>query len=198
MSVEHNLRIAGLVLAGGQGTRLGVQDKGLVEVAGDTMISHVISRFSPQVERLSISANRNQEQYAQYGFDIISDDTAEYLGPLAGICAGLRWCPADFLAVVPCDSPRLPDNLVASLADSIEKENSAIAMASAGGYRQPVFALIDKKLRSSLLSFLKNGERKIGKWYESHHAIEVEFDNLQAFANINTERDRAMLELEIR
>lgn len=193
-----NLNIAGLILAGGQGARLGGQDKGLINLAGQTMVSRVIERFSPQVGPLSISANRNQEQYASYGYEIICDETEDFLGPLAGICAGLLWCPADYLAVVPCDSPQLPDNLVAALAQDLGAKNQRIAMASAGGYRQPVFALIDKSLHGSLETFLNAGERKIGKWFESHHAIEVEFDNLNAFANINTEHDRESLELEIR
>lgn len=189
--------IAGLILAGGLGSRLGGQDKGLVEVGNKTMISHVIERFSPQVSRLAISANRSLDIYANYGYELLSDDTEEFLGPLAGICKGLSWCPADLLAVVPCDSPRLPLNFVSAVYQEIKSTGRSIGMASAGGYRQPVFAVIDKTLHASLQSFLDAGERKIGKWFESHNAIEVEFDDITAFANINTEHDRQSLELEI-
>ena len=189
--------ISGLILAGGMGSRLGGQDKGLVKINGKTMVSHVIERFSPQVQQLAISANRNLEEYANYGYEVLVDNTMEYLGPLAGISRGLSWCPSSHLAVVPCDSPRLPLDFVSTVFRELQSAKQMIGMASAGGYRQPVFAVIDRTLQGSLQSFLDAGERKIGKWFESHNAIEIEFDDISAFANINTEDDRLTMEFGV-
>jgi molybdenum cofactor guanylyltransferase len=176
---------------------MGGQDKGLVTIGGQTMIQRVIARFGPQVNELAISANRNQSEYSSFGYTTLSDETDDFRGPLAGIQQGLEWCHCDYLAVVPCDSPRLPLNLVACLSERLHAQGRTIALASADGFRQPVFALVEKNLCASLQAFLDAGERKIGKWFESHNAVEVEFDDIGAFANINTDQDLKSLELEI-
>ena len=193
--MERHTPISGLILAGGQGQRLDGQDKGLVLVAGVPMVAEVIRRFSGQVAHLAISANRNIEAYESYGFPVLPDKSMNFDGPLAGISAGLAWCPSPLLAIVPCDSPKLPTDLVARLEKNLQREKAEIAMAVVDGKRQPVFALIKKSLHSSLTDFLSSGERKIGKWYESRDLIKVPFDDTDAFININTESDRRDLEL---
>ena len=190
--------ISGLILAGGQGQRLDGQDKGLVLVADLPMVSHVIERFSSQVQQLAISANRNLDQYRRYGFTVLTDESPTFEGPLAGISAGLDWCPSPLLAIAPCDSPQLPSDLVARLCIALERENTEIAMAVVEGKRQPVFALLKKSLQTSLSEFLDAGERKIGKWYESRQLSKVIFEKADEFANINTERDRRKLESSYR
>lgn len=181
-------------MAGGQGQRLGGKDKGLVEVQGLPMVAHAIERFSPQVSALAISANRHLSEYSKYGYDVLTDKTNDFDGPLAGIAVGLAWCPTSLLAVIPCDSPGLPRDLVATLFSGMQAANKRLAMATVGGYRQPVFALIGKELAVSLMQFLDAGERKIGKWYEMHEAAEIAFPDAAAFANINTEQQRSAFE----
>ena len=154
------------------------------------MILHVINRFSPQVSnRLAISANRNLDAYEKFQLPVLTDATTNYDGPLAGIQAGLRWCNTEYLAVAPCDSPLLPINLVAQLLASNERNNTEIAAATNGGRRQPVFALIKSSLADSLDSFLAEGNRKIGQWYDSERLSWVEFDEQHAFSNVNTRED---------
>ena len=185
------VEITGLILAGGQGQRMGGSDKGLIDLDGRPLIAYVIARLAPQVSTILISANRNPAHYAALGgAAILPDEVADYPGPLAGILSGLRAATTPWLAVVPCDSPFLPLNLVSRLAGQVPS-SQAIAVIRAGGELQPVFALIPTALHASLAEFLHQGHRKITRWFAQHLLVTVEYvDDAAAFMNINTELER--------
>jgi molybdopterin-guanine dinucleotide biosynthesis protein A len=192
MTVENDTRekITGLVLAGGQGSRFGGQDKGLIELNGRPLIEHVLSRLAPQVGRVLINANRNIESYAAYGYEVIGDSHTGYQGPLAGIASGLHAATSEYLLCVPCDSPFLLTTLAERLYESCTKQGARIAIPDDGQRTHPVFALIECALRDSLEEFLAGGERKIVRWMSGHQMITVDFsDAVGSFSNINTEDD---------
>lgn len=184
--------ITGLILAGGQGSRLGGRDKGLVDVGGRALIAHVLARLRGQVDAVLVNANRHRDVYAGYGHPVIPDALADYPGPLAGLASGLAHCRTPRLAVVPCDSPFLPLDLVARLDAALELHAAEIAVAHADGAHQPVFALMQASLGPSLAAFLARGERKIMAWYRQHRMAVVEFDDAAAFRNLNTPEDCAL------
>lgn len=185
------LPVTGLVLAGGQGSRLGGMDKGLVEIARRPLVAYALDRFAPQVDGLVINANRNLEVYRRFGHPVISDMLADYPGPLAGIASGLAACRTPLLAVVPCDTPFLPRDLVARLQAALTRHAAEIAVARADGELQPVFALLRASLGPSLAAFLRGNRRKILAWYECHRLAVADFDDVAAFRNLNTPEDCA-------
>jgi molybdenum cofactor guanylyltransferase len=179
--------ITGLILAGGLGRRIGERDKGLVEFRGKAMIAHIRERFAPQVDELLINANRNIESYAQFGQRVISDTIDGHAGPLAGLEAGLTYARHDLLACVPCDSPRLPTDLVERLHNALQTERADVAVAKTGAQAHPVFCLMRRTVHAHLRAFLTSGGRKVDAWYASLRFAEVSFDDeADAFANINT------------
>ncbi len=179
--------ITGLVLAGGQGRRMGSVDKGLVVLQGQPMVRHVIDRFAPQVDEILINANRNIPAYEALGHPVIRDHIDGFAGPLAGLHAGLMHAEHPLVATVPCDSPFLPLDLVARLSRSLEAQHAALAVARTMDQPHPVFALVRRSLLPHLARFLETGGRKIDAWYASLKTIEVAFDDeADAFRNINT------------
>src|SRR5690606_42031777 len=64
--------VTGLILAGGQGTRMGGRDKRLVPWRGPALVAHVHARFAPQVARVLDSANRQRDAYAGYR-EVVAD-----------------------------------------------------------------------------------------------------------------------------
>ncbi|MGI9265552.1 MAG: molybdenum cofactor guanylyltransferase MobA [Gammaproteobacteria bacterium] len=183
-------QITGLVLAGGQGSRLGGQDKGLIELNGRPMIEHVLSRLSPQVGKVFINANRNMESYGGYGCEVISDSHTGFQGPLAGMASGLQHSTSKYLLCVPCDSPLLLANLADRLLEACSQQTARIAIPHDGNRTHPVFALIDCSLRGSLGDYLAGGDRKIDRWMSQHQMITVDFsDAPECFSNVNTEDD---------
>ncbi|MEW6292523.1 MAG: molybdenum cofactor guanylyltransferase MobA [Pseudomonadota bacterium] len=179
--------ITGLILAGGAGRRVGGADKGLLDYRGKPLVAHVIERFAPQVDALLISANRNLDAYLDYGYPVVTDASAERLGPLAGIAAGLRACDTPWLVVCPCDCPQLPPDLVARLMAGIGQARLAIASTSEG--IQPTFMLCRRELLPALEKSLAAGERKVRAWCRTEGAVEVRFADAAAFRNLNTPDD---------
>jgi molybdopterin-guanine dinucleotide biosynthesis protein A len=187
--------VSGIVLAGGQGSRMGGVDKGLQPFRGKPMVAHVIERLAPQVDEVLINANRNPEDYARFGHRVIADEIPGFAGPLAGFERGLAHASGDLVVTVPCDSPFLPPDLVARLRARLEDANAQLAVAKTGAQSHPVFCLMRRDVLGSLQAFLGSGQRKIDKWYGELRVEEVAFDDeADAFVNINTRDELASLE----
>jgi molybdopterin-guanine dinucleotide biosynthesis protein A len=188
-------RITGVILAGGQGSRMGGVDKGLQEFRGKPMVAHAIERLAPQVDELLVNANRNTEAYGAFGHRVIADEIEGFAGPLAGFERGLAHAGGDLVVTAPCDSPFLPSDLVARLREALEREGADLAVAKTGAQAHPVFSLMRRGVHGSLRDFLGSGQRKIDKWYAALEVVEVAFDDeADAFRNINTREELASLE----
>jgi molybdopterin-guanine dinucleotide biosynthesis protein A len=187
-----------MVLAGGEGRRMGGRDKGLEPFAGLPLVGHVVKRLEGQVAELLINANRNADAYRFFADRVIADlvmDGAEggFKGPLMGIYSGLRAAKTPWLLVVPCDSPALPDDLVARMVKGIGQHD--IAVAFDGDRLHPVVALLRTSLADDLAATLAEGERKIDRWYARHAWCKVDMSDCpDAFANLNTEEEKLHLE----
>jgi len=183
-------RVTGVVLAGGQGRRMGSVDKGLQPLRSKPMVEWVIERLAPQVDEVLINANRNLERYAASGRRVIPDEIGGFAGPLAGLHRGLSEAAHELVATVPCDSPFLSRDLVARLRAALEKHQADIAVARTGDQPHPVFCLCRKSVLPGLAAFLAGGGRKIDAWYANLKVAEVAFDdNPGAFSNVNTEAE---------
>ena len=199
--------ITGLILAGGRGSRMGGVDKGLQNFNGMPMALHTLLRLQLQVGQVIINANRNLAAYESFGAPVWPDVLQDYAGPLAGFLTGLERCETPYLVTVPCDSPRFPLDLVARLAEAMEREQADIAMAAAlesdeqgrtAVRTQPVFCLLRVELLESLVRFTQGGGRKIDAWTGQHKTVVVPFDHPGddplAFANANTLAELKQLE----
>lgn len=187
--------ISGLVLAGGRGSRMGNVDKGLQPFRGSTMVEHVLARLRPQVGPVAISANRNLDAYRAFGAAVLPDAPAAgveaYPGPLAGLEAGLRDCSTPYLLAVPCDSPFLPADLAGRLLAALREHDADVAYAAtqeAGKRAQPhpVFCLVRAERLPQLSAYLAEGGRRVDGWHRDLKAVEVLFEDADAFRNINT------------
>lgn len=203
--------ITGLILAGGRGSRMGGVDKGLQNFRGMPLALHTLMRLGPQVGTVMVNANRNLAAYESFGVEVWPDVISDYAGPLAGFLTGLERCETDYLVTVPCDTPLFPTDLVARLAEALEREGADIAMAaareedaaseSAEGSQvrtQPVFSLMKRDVMESLVRFTQGGGRKIDAWTAQHKTVVVPFDregdDKSAFFNANTLEELHRLE----
>lgn len=191
---QSKQEITGVVLAGGQGRRMGSVDKGLREFRGRPLAAWAIERLAPQVDELLVSANRNADIYAGFGYPVLGDIVAGYAGPLAGLHAALTHATRPLVATVPCDSPFLPADLIARLAAGLAESGAAIAIARTGSQPHPVFCLCRRELLPGLAAYLEGGERRFETWFRAQHAVEVAFDDeAEAFVNINTSDELSAL-----
>ncbi|MDN3522123.1 molybdenum cofactor guanylyltransferase MobA [Halomonas ramblicola] len=191
MIPQHEL--TGLILAGGQGRRMGGVDKGLVSFAGRPLVAHVRERLAGRVAEVLINANRSLAAYGEFADRVVEDAEGGYQGPLMGIYSGLRAATTPWLVVVPCDTPALPEDLVARLVAGLGEAD--IAVACDGERLHPVVALIRTALADDLGAALAGGERKIDRWYARHAWCRVDVSDCPAaFANLNTDDDKRRLE----
>ena len=199
--------ITGLILAGGQGRRMGGVDKGLQMLRGQPLVAHALHRLKPQVGSLMINANRNLDTYAAMGAAVCTDLQADGAGPLNGFLAGLQRCNRPYLVTVPCDCPIFPTDLVSRLGQALLHEQSDIAIAATleeppssvpGASRslrlQPVFCLMRTTVKESLINHLQAGSRSVEHWTAQHRRSVVPFDDARAMTNVNTPAELQALE----
>jgi molybdopterin-guanine dinucleotide biosynthesis protein A len=194
-SLDTASKVTGIVLAGGQGRRMGGVDKGLKPLRGRPMVDWVLERLVPQVDEVLINANQNLDAYASFGHRVVPDGIGGFAGPLAGLQRGLAEANHELVVTVPCDSPFLPLDLVARLRRGLERAQSDLAVAKTGAQSHPVFCLCHRGLLPHLSAFLAGGGRKIDAWYAVLKVTEVPFDDdVEAFSNINTREELAAFE----
>lgn len=176
--------IVGLVLAGGQGRRMGGVDKGLQPWQGRPLVAHVLEALQPQVSRLLISANRHLDDYAAFGHPVLPDPTdLAFAGPLAGMLAALHNLPEDtWLLTAPCDSPRPPADLAARLLAAAAPHGLAYACAER---EHPTHALLHTGLREALAGYLDGGGRAVLRWMQGRPHGVARFDHEADFGNLN-------------
>ncbi|MGL6316601.1 molybdenum cofactor guanylyltransferase MobA [Vibrio sp. WXL103] len=179
-----------VILAGGQASRMGGTDKGLIELNGKPLIHFVIERLKPQTERITINANRNQQRYAALA-PVVGDHFPDYPGPLGGIHAGLSNSKTDWVGFVPCDSPDINRDIVARFCQAVEPD-SDILVAHDGEHQQPVFTMFHRRVLPKLTAFLERGDRKIILLYRECQTKTVDFsDSPNCFVNLNTPQELA-------
>ena len=129
LNTQNSALITGVILAGGQGRRMGGVDKGLKVLRGKPMVAWVIERFAPQVAEILINANQNLPIYGGFGYRVIPDEIGGFAGPLAGLHRGLSEAKHDLVATTPCDSPFLPADLIGRLHAALETNNADLTVA---------------------------------------------------------------------
>ncbi|HXF88462.1 MAG TPA: molybdenum cofactor guanylyltransferase MobA [Xanthobacteraceae bacterium] len=189
----------GLILAGGLARRMGGGDKIMLEVGGRKILDRVLERMRPQCAHIILNANGDPARFAHTGLSVVPDNVPDYVGPLAGILAGLDWAAAhrpDLTDVVsvPGDCPFLPRDLVRRLEAARNASGKPLACAKSGDWRHPVVGLWPVALREDLrAALLGEGLRKIEVWTARHGvALAVWPDRpVDPFFNVNTPEDAA-------
>ncbi|WP_369681230.1 molybdenum cofactor guanylyltransferase MobA [Chromatium okenii] len=190
--------ITGVILAGGRARRMDERDKGLMLLSNRPLVAWAIAALKPQVTTLLISANRNVARYAAYGFPVVTDEIADFAGPLAGILSAMTVAQTAWLLTMPCDTPHSPADLGQRLAQAVITEQATLAVATLGRQRQPLHALLPVALAADLREYLASGERKVGNWYARQRVAWVDFsDRPNAFINLNTSAELRTLELKM-
>lgn len=169
------------------------RDKALLVVHKQTLLAHVVQRLLPQVDALALNSNAAPDNFSAYGLSVLPDRLTGFLGPLAGIHAGLAHYPHDHVLTVAIDLPFLPFDLVARLHAGLG--NKACSFAS-DGERHALALLWRPGMAASVQKYLESGKRNL-KEFLAEHGQAVRFDQPRdrgLFCNINTPEDLARAE----
>ena len=194
------VRPLGVILAGGLARRMGGGDKSLLSLgASSRVLDQVIARLGAQVDQMVLNANGDPARFDEFGLPVVADSLDGFLGPLAGVLAGLDYAAEhgfDHIVSVAADTPFFPTNLVSALETASKHMDVSIALAATkieGGktVRHPTFGLWPVALRDDLRSALQDGLRKVVLWTDQHGAETHVFESgdIDPFFNINTPED---------
>lgn len=183
----------GLILAGGQSRRMQGRDKALLPLRGETLLAHAMHRLLPQVEALALNSNAPSDTFSAYSLSVIPDRLPGFLGPLAGIHAGLTQYPHDHLLTVAVDLPFLPFDLAERLCAGLGTLPCSYA---SDGDRHALALLWRPGMAADVQEYLERGGRSL-KEFLAEHGQAVRFDQPRdrgLFYNINTPEDLARAE----
>ncbi|MCG2579940.1 MAG: molybdenum cofactor guanylyltransferase [Marinobacter sp.] len=192
---NHQPHIAGLLLAGGEGRRLGGRDKGMVPWQGHPMAAWVCDALSSVASPVLISANRSLEDYQQLAPDRVfeDDDSIRGQGPLAGLLTGMKQAAAlgaEAVLVCPCDTPEITPEVLSYLVDAWRKAPKNPVIAECEGRAHPLHGVYPVLLAPLLEKQLQEGNRRVMVFAEAAGAVKVKCeDAAQAFKNRNRPED---------
>ena len=190
--------ILGVVLAGGLSRRMEVPEKSLLDLGSKTLVSHVADRLKQQTSKVILNANGDASRFSKLGLEIQQDTVEGFVGPLAGVLAGMRWVAANseatHIITAAADTPFFPQNYISKMQTHAQNLNAEISLAASNGRRHPTFGLWPIKLADALEHFLvEEGNRKVMLFVERYQHCEVNFENLKndidPFFNVNTPDD---------
>lgn len=216
--------VAGVVLAGGAGKRLG-GSKALVKLGGTPLIQYPVDRLGSIVDTLVIvgSCPHETREIAQAvtwpagcelictwdGAGIVTGEAVGVgqgrLGPLAGIRAGLAASPHARCIVVGCDMPFLSAPLLRYMAIRSRGFQAVAPRLGPEAALEPLCAVYSWSCVSHIDAMLALGPRKVTRLFDIVRTLYLErevceaFDpDLRCFFNVNTRQDLAEAEATLR
>ena len=187
--------IAVVIMIGGKSSRLGGGIKSLIKINNKKIFDIILERIQPQIDKIIVNSNIEDTEISKYKFPIIKDVKQGYLGPLAGIHAGMQWLnknkpEVNWLLTLPGDTPFIPLNLVSCFKEKINQD-SKIILAKSNDKIHPIIGAWHTSLLTSLNKHLESGTRKILEWAKNHPLEFLEFNEkgYDPFFNINTQID---------
>ena len=187
------MQVTGYILAGGQGTRMGGKDKGLLTLNGEPLVKLVAAYFS-NCESIVVNANRSFDEYQKLGFNLVEDvdipDVGPSAGPLLGILTALESSATPWVLISPCDTPNLPNSYYQRMTNTASEKMKFAVVAYDGQRQQNLHLLLNTNLADNLKMFLLSGRRKTYEWLESIGVVDADFSDCPtAFHNLNTPMD---------
>lgn len=182
---------AAIILAGGLGRRMGYQQKGLMPLHQRPLLSYTLDKVQPYTRHIVISANKSLAEYRDFGYPVVSDlETYAMRGPLAGIYSAISTLPNDieYVQVLPCDTPYLPDELVSDFYHFLINEpDKEMVIAATESKEHPVIMQLKMSVMTKLKDYL-DGPRELNRvmtFIESCDYGTIKYSNSDQFTNIN-------------
>jgi len=185
------LTVSGIVLAGGQSSRLGA-DKSFINVNGQSLIEHIVAKLTRLSDDVIIVTN-SPDEYDHLEARLVGD-IYPGKGALGGIYSGLRAAANAYGLVVACDMPFLDLNLLRYMI--ILAREHDVVIPRIRGLTEPLHAIYSKNCLEPIDRLLARGGLKIIDFFSEVRVRYVEegevdiFDPQHlSFFNVNTPND---------
>jgi molybdenum cofactor guanylyltransferase len=192
MSGKSAPSVFGLVLAGGQSTRMKRDKATLAYHGGKTQLERAMELLGPRVKRAFVSVRPGQTDPVRARFEQIVD-TREGLGPIAGITAAQARYPDAAWLVLACDLPFLEAATLDYLLAERDPTRQATAFRSShsgnpkhNGLPEPLCAIYEPSSREAILAHLASGKDCPRKFLIKGDTKLIDQPNPRALDNVNT------------
>ena len=194
----HRNQFTGLILAGGEGSRMGFVDKPLLRLDGKTIIQWIFSHSEKHIDHFLISLNRNHAKYHQFGYPTVSDVSSQARGPLIGIYSAMEFISrgensndAVYLITLPGDVPFFPEILIPKLMVEMKKRPRDLVITRSEHRLEPLFAIWALSAKHKLKQHIEDGffgpKQILSKL--NHQIVSCKTQSALEFLNINTEKE---------
>jgi molybdopterin-guanine dinucleotide biosynthesis protein A len=192
---------SGVILAGGRSTRMGM-DKCILTFQKKPMIYWPYVLLNGIVDEviISIAEGKDTETIREFIGDdaIFVEDEKPNQGPLSGMYSSFKVAGGDYVAVIPCDSPLVHEDLYRRLFQIVEGGDAAVPKVA--NFYEPLHAVYKRDaMLNAIQRVFKEGELRPKATYEYLKVIPFKeneirkFDpDLRSFFNINTSSDVAL------
>lgn len=178
----------GVILAGGQATRMQGKNKALQKYNGKFLFQHAYDAMSANVDTVCLNVNFNQDVFLEENIDVFNDMTHySGCGPLSGLVTALSLFDKRCSHVLfsPCDTPLVPSDVFAKLIDNVlTQETKAFYIETSEG-AQPLHAIIPVAFLQKLLARLEREQYKVMDFYREINAEPIFWGSEKNFININ-------------
>jgi len=176
-----HLEYSGVILAGGQSSRLGV-DKAAVLIGGRTLLERALSALRPFCDDLLVVGRTSWPEVLP-GVRFAADEKPG-LGPLGGLCTALGLIRHARALVVGCDMPLLTEDTMRELLGQDGAEQATVARTH--GRPQPLLAVYDRDLRPLLRRQLDSQDRSLMSLLRAVSVRYVDLSAPQACLSVNS------------
>ena len=191
--MDHN-NILGTVLAGGKSQRFG-EDKSQVFLKGKLLINYILDEIIDEFREMLIVSNYNIK-FNDFEKITLIEDIQKDLGPLGGVLSSMKWIKNNnrdyqWVSTFPTDTPFFKKEIFQEFVNKIDFKKGKLFFIKSNNTRHNIFGLWSIDLMDKLEEDLKKGVRKVEDWADSVgvNIIEMEFDKIDPFFNINTRED---------
>ena len=150
--------ISGVVLAGGESLRMGVDKAEIVLNDDVTMLDHVVTTLSAVCEEIVVVGGKRNRSDARCVEDAFPGE-----GPLGGLVTGMAEARGDIVLALACDLPGLTTTAPEALCVALSQTNADFAVPLARGRRQWLCSAWKRRAGDVLSERFRAGERSI-RW----------------------------------
>ena len=177
-----------VIFAGGKSSRMG-SDKALLPFAGAaTLAEYQYRRLSPLFPSVYIST-KSPEKFA-FEAPVIPDTAADVAAPTVGFVSAFRALDAERIFVLSVDAPFVGQPVIRALLDADAKTVDAVIAKTASG-THPLCGIYHRSLQPQFETMLRKDSHRLGKLLAAANTRYVDFDDEEAFANLNHPSDYA-------
>jgi len=179
--------VAGIVLCGGEGRRMG-RSKALLPFGPETLLVRVVRRLGEALCTVIVVAAADQALPPLPDGTLVARDRRPGRGPLEGIAAGLRALEGREVAfVAACDLPLLVPAFVRRMVELSEGHD--IAVPQVGGHAEPLAAVYRAGVLSQIEALLAAGRLRPAYLFD---AVRTRFVSPQELADVDPQMTSLM------